>query len=179
MRNQLADRWSSDNDTSPAAPAAPGDVKSGDVGALRLERFLPYRLSVLSNRISRMIAKDYAQPFELSIAQWRVMVILAERGEASATQVADAGQLDKVAVSRAVKVLIERGFLVRAASQEDGRIAVLKLTALGRGVFERVAPMAMRREHDLLAALSPGQRAALDEIIDALDAQMTELEGVE
>ena len=48
---------------------------ANDAPALNLERFLPYRLSVLSNTVSSRIAKSYAR-FQLTIPEWRVMAVL-------------------------------------------------------------------------------------------------------
>ena len=47
---------------------------------LELERFLPYRLSVLSNTVSQAIADSYERRFELSITEWRVMAVLGRYG---------------------------------------------------------------------------------------------------
>lgn len=38
-----------------------------DHARLVLERFLPYRLSVLTNRISSAIAREYSRRFDLSV----------------------------------------------------------------------------------------------------------------
>ena len=43
---------------------------------LDLEHFLPYRLSVLSNRISGAIAREYSTRFALTVTEWRVMAVL-------------------------------------------------------------------------------------------------------
>ncbi len=43
---------------------------------LELERFLPYRLSVLSNTVSQAIAATYERRFALTITEWRVMAVL-------------------------------------------------------------------------------------------------------
>ena len=43
---------------------------------LDLEHFLPYRLSVLSNRVSGTIARIYTERFQLSITEWRGMAVL-------------------------------------------------------------------------------------------------------
>lgn len=145
--------------------------------ALRLRAFLPYRLSVLSNRVSRMIARDYAERFDLSVPQWRVVAILAEHGELTATGVAEAGQMDKVAVSRATKTLIDRALVRRQPSQDDGRMAVLALTKPGEALFAQIAPLALEREAQLLAALSDDQQAVLDAALATLDARMGELEA--
>ena len=44
---------------------------------LDLEQFLPYRISVLSNRVSGNIARLYGERYGLSIPEWRVITILA------------------------------------------------------------------------------------------------------
>ena len=43
---------------------------------LRLEHFLPYRLSILTNKISASIADTYRGKFGLSITEWRIMAVL-------------------------------------------------------------------------------------------------------
>ena len=52
---------------------------------LDLEHFLPYRLSVLSNRISQDIAAPVrATRFGLTITEWRVMAVLGRYPDLSA-----------------------------------------------------------------------------------------------
>ena len=72
---------------------------------LQLERFLPYRLSVLSNTISSAIATDYSRRFGLSIPQWRVLAVLADTPNLTAAQISTRTAMDKVAVSRAIASL--------------------------------------------------------------------------
>src|SRR5689334_21266821 len=40
---------------------------------LELENFLPYRLSVLAQIVSESLHDLYAQPYGLTVTQWRVM----------------------------------------------------------------------------------------------------------
>ncbi|MGA2364065.1 MAG: MarR family transcriptional regulator, partial [Steroidobacteraceae bacterium] len=47
---------------------------------LRLQDYLPYRLSVASNAVSRLIARAYEQRFGLKIPQWRLIAVLADEG---------------------------------------------------------------------------------------------------
>jgi len=37
---------------------------------LTLEKYLPYRLSILSNLVSGMIARAYKDKFALSVSEW-------------------------------------------------------------------------------------------------------------
>ena len=45
--------------------------------ALELENFLPYRLSILAQIVSESLHDLYAEPFGLTVTQWRVMAALA------------------------------------------------------------------------------------------------------
>ncbi len=40
---------------------------------MKLEDFLPYQLSVLSNKISQGIAKFYRQRYGITVGEWRVL----------------------------------------------------------------------------------------------------------
>ena len=50
---------------------------------LALEEYLPYRLSVASNAVSRLIARAYEDRFGLTIPEWRLLAVLAEAGSAA------------------------------------------------------------------------------------------------
>lgn len=136
---------------------------------LELERFLPYRLSVLSNRISAAIAGDYTERFGLSVTEWRVLAIVGRYPGASASEVAERAAMDKVAVSRAVASLLACGRLRRSRHGSDRRRSVLRLSARGRRIYEQIVPMALARERGLLDALGSRDHAALERILAKLD----------
>jgi DNA-binding MarR family transcriptional regulator len=137
---------------------------------LRLDDFLPYRLSVLSNTVSGAIAGAYAQEFGLSILEWRVLTVLALEPGLSAGQVADRTAMDKVAVSRAVTRLLRSRRIAREFANADRRRSVLRLTRDGERVYGRVVPLARNYERALLARLSPGRRRQLQSLLrDLLD----------
>ncbi|MBS3896014.1 MarR family winged helix-turn-helix transcriptional regulator [Silanimonas sp.] len=136
---------------------------------LDLERFLPYRLSVLSNRISTDIARLYDKRHGLSIPEWRVIAVLARRPGLSATEVAQRTAMDKVAVSRAVSALLDGGRILRDTDGDDRRRSVLRLSEAGRAIYADVAPRAMAYEQRLLEALQPDERQALDRLLARME----------
>src|SRR3954462_7128517 len=95
---------------------------------LHLEKFLPYRLSVLSNTVSSAIAAAYFVNFGLSIPEWRVMAGLSANPGLSAAEVTARTAMDKVAVSRAVASLLAGGRLRRTTAPNDRRRTHLSLT---------------------------------------------------
>lgn len=135
---------------------------------LRLREFLPYRLSVLSNTISRRIADLYDREFGLTIWQWRVMAVTGDTPGISATDIGQRTAMDKVAVSRAVAGLIELGYLERKASEDDGRRSQLYLTRTGQSVYDEIVPMALSEEQALEAVLTPEERVELTRLMEKL-----------
>jgi DNA-binding MarR family transcriptional regulator len=142
---------------------------------LHLEHFVPYRLSVLTNIVSMSIAEAYEREFGLSIPQWRVIAVLARYPNLSAIEVAERTAMDKVAVSRAVQSLLVARRLVRTYDKGDRRRSMLRLSAAGRSVYARVAPLALRYEKRLLDALSPSDRRVLHRLIDRLMERAKEI----
>lgn len=135
---------------------------------LVLEDFLPYRLSILSNRVSRAIAARYARAFDLTIPEWRIIAVLGRRPGLTAKEIAEATEMDKVAVSRAVAKLVSARRVRARADAEDARRQPLQLTALGEDVHARIAPIALASEQKLLASLDARERTQLDELMERL-----------
>lgn len=143
--------------------------------ALRLDTFLPYRLSVLANAVSRAIAARYEEAFGLTIPEWRVMALLGASPGLTATEVAEATPMDKVAISRAVRSLSDAGRLVATADGEDARRQRLTLTPAGMSVYRRIVPLALGLEAQLLAGFSPAERAALTRLMTRLEEAAADL----
>ena len=137
---------------------------------LDLDRFMPYRLSVLTNRVSSAIARHYSERFNLSIPEWRVIAVLGQNPGLSAREVAERTAMDKVQVSRAVASLLTAKRLTKAAHVSDGRVAHLSLSAKGRAIYEEVVPLALGLEKRLLSVLTASERDMLDRLLTKLSA---------
>lgn len=135
---------------------------------LDLEHFLPYRLSVVSNRISQIIADTYARRFGIGITEWRVIAVLGREPGLSANAVAERTAMDKVAVSRALARLMERGSVQRDTHGDDRRRSVLELSETGYRIYDEVVPLALGRERALLAHFSDEEKRQLDTLLDKL-----------
>lgn len=140
-----------------------------DHAQLVLERFLPYRLSVLSNRLSGAIAREYSQRFDLGVTEWRVMAILGRTPDLSANQVAQRSAMDKVAVSRAVARLLASGRIEREFDENDRRRSVLRLSEAGYAIYDAVVPLALGFEQQVLGELAADERELLFRLLDRLD----------
>lgn len=141
---------------------------------LDLEHFLPYRLSVLSNRISQAIAETYADRFDLTVTEWRVIAILGRYPGISATELGRRSAMDKVSVSRAVRRLLDRGRIRRRDDAGDRRSKLLYLTGAGERIHAEIEPLALEQERRLVEALTESERRALDRVLEKLDGVVDE-----
>ena len=144
---------------------------------LLLERFVPYRLSVLTNTVSRALARSYAERFGLTIPQWRVVAVLGRESPLSARDLGERTVMDKVTVSRALQALIADRRVARATDRDDRRRAVLRLTPSGRALYRRIVPLARRYEAKLLQVLGGRERRDLDRLLSRLTDRARDLEA--
>jgi DNA-binding MarR family transcriptional regulator len=138
---------------------------------LILEEFLPYRLSILSNTVSRAIANAYDRRFGLTIPEWRVIAVLGRFPGLSAVEVAERTMMDKVAVSRAVSKLIKCGRVHREFADADRRRSILNLSEDGQRVHDEIAPLALKFESDLLHGLTDDEVRTLNAMMERLMAR--------
>lgn len=134
----------------------------------RLADFLPYRLSITSNAVSDLIAREYRTRFGLKIPEWRVMAVLGDVGEATQRELVAATRMDKVAVNRATKTLGERALIQRAPNMADGRSHHLALTAAGQALCAEIMPLALQMEAQIMTVLDDDERAQLSALMNKL-----------
>jgi DNA-binding MarR family transcriptional regulator len=137
---------------------------------LNLDTYLPYRLSMASNKVSALIAKAYEARFGLSVPQWRILVILSEGVALSQKGLIERTAMDKVTISRAVGTLVTRGLLLKANGQGDRRIDVLTLSEAGFSIVSEVTPLALKFETDLIASIGADKAAELADMLRKLQA---------
>ena len=141
------------------------------VDELHLEHFLPYRLSILSNRVSNAIAADYGERFQLSMPAWRVMAILGRYPGLVAAELVEKTAMDKVAISRAVALLLDRGYITRDEHSSDRRRWILNLSEAGEVIYHRIVPLAKSYERDLLENWNAEEVALLHDMLDRMNAR--------
>lgn len=126
-----------------------------------LSTFLPYMLNMAAEASSAGFQAAYRDRYGMLRAEWRVMVHLARFGEMTATEIGRRARTHKTKISRAVRALEEKRFLVRRQSAEDRRVEALSLSRAGVEAFAAVAAIARDYDASLWARLSPEDGAAL------------------
>lgn len=142
---------------------------------LRLDAYLPYRLSVASNAVSELISRAYQDRFGLSVPQWRLICVLAEDGALTQGQLVARTVMDKVTVSRAAQGLLKRHLVNRSEHHADARSHVLQLSAQGQRLYAEIAPLALAYEQALISGLSPEEVDGLKRLLSRLQDSATAL----
>jgi DNA-binding MarR family transcriptional regulator len=155
-----------------------GEAQAAGASGFELETFFPYQVRVFYADVTRALSAVYQRDYGMMPAEWRTMAILgsAERG-LQASEIVARSSLDKVVVSRAVKRLEARGFVVRETNAADGRSFLLSLSGEGRAVFEDLAPKLKAVERKMLDGLSTREIQAFLEIAGRIRENLKEVVG--
>lgn len=140
-----------------------------ETGTLSLQNFLPYRLSTISNRISHSLANKYNKRFGINVHQWRIMAALGEARKLPAVAITNRIAMDKVAVSRGVKSLIEKQLVIKNLDPNDNRSYSLSLSDKGFLMYQELIPIALDHEKQAIERLSRKEQETLISLLNKLD----------
>jgi DNA-binding MarR family transcriptional regulator len=148
-------------------------MPNSSIPRLRLQDYLPYRLSVAANAVSRLVARAYERQFGLKNPQWRLLAVLADEGPLTQQSLCGRTLMDKVTVMRAAHGLLRRRLLKRVPNGEDGRSHRLVLTAAGRRLYDRIVPLALAYEAQLLEGFEQREIERLDHLLRRVEQSAT------
>lgn len=137
-------------------------------GILRLDDWLPYQCSVVTNRVSSMLARMYHEEFGIGVVEWRLLANLGSFSPMSAKELSETTAMDQVSVTRALSSLVSKKLVSRRVDGKDRRKVVLRLTKDGAAAYERVMPLAQAIERELVSEMTPQEIDALHSAMKAL-----------
>ena len=145
--------------------------------ALPLDSSLLFKLVRVVNLTARPFVETLARTHQISLNEWRAMVVLVSHPGCAAHEVAEFTGLDKMSVSRAIAALQRHARIRKAADPQDARRTCLWLNAAGQNVFRAIGKQASMREAQLFQGFSAADRqllgASIDRLIGALHAAAT------
>ena len=133
-----------------------------------LEHFLPYQLNQMANHISDDFARVYQQKYDLTIPQWRVLANLAQYGKSNAKDLCTQANMDKSTVSRAIKSLLQRGYIQAELNQQDKRVTQVMLNEQGNAIYKLIAHDAQNWEAQLAKKFTKQQQTQLLNLLKEL-----------
>lgn len=135
----------------------------------------PEELMVSLQRLGRLLASRQvasriitAAGVDVSQQGMTLLRVLLRDGRQSVATLAASASMDLAAVSRQVRILEEAGAVQRSRSPEDGRVALLELTATGRRIAERIRAVSVRHLEDALRDWSEADQMTLARLMRRL-----------
>ena len=119
---------------------------------------------MLSNRIGKAFALELENR-NITVAEWRVLLTLAQYEPASGQAITGRWAMDKMAVNRAISSLQAQGLIEKKKNNKDKRVIDLLLTKPGRHLYEQLVPLANDRYHKLIAGLDKQEEKQLRETL--------------
>ena len=152
-------------------PPSPWDDLSPEGTGLDVHDFLTTQFSYTANALRRAITLPYAERFDLSVSEWRLLSVLAAAGSLAFPDLVTESAVDKAQVSRTLQLMTKRG-LVAVETPPTGRKGmVVHLTPEGLALYERVMPEAQRTQTAMILTLSPQERRTLYDVLQRLRSQ--------
>jgi len=156
-------------------PAVPSRVSEP---ARTLEDLISVRIVRLSEAIARLASRTFETQFGLRNTDLRILNILDGANGISVNEIARRAHVDKAWVSRSLRELEERGLVRRGADKSDSRVSIIDLTARGRGLLDKVRPVALASEARLLAGVDGESfKRDLDRLMATVEAALEDSDG--
>jgi DNA-binding MarR family transcriptional regulator len=148
-----------------AAPGAP---------VFDLNTHIATKVAVFANRLSRSASRFYRARFGIGVVEWRLMMFIGYVGETCANRICRDTDLDKGAVSRSLNVLRRTGIVSIREDGTDSRRNKVTLTAKGRALHDRMVPVAIERQRQLVAGLTGDEIAVFADLVDRMQARVSD-----
>jgi DNA-binding MarR family transcriptional regulator len=118
-------------------------------------------------RIRAHIRQVAAEQFDISVEQFHILRHIRS-GQGSVSELAEVKNISRPAISQAVNVLVNKGFITRATNPQDRRHIRLALTESGNALLDAIFEDTRQWMAQLLALLSDEELQTLTQALEAL-----------
>ncbi len=139
---------------------------------LQLLEFVPFRLNRLAAEVSTKLAEVYTDRFGIDVVEWRILITLAGHSSCSAQFIANCTRTHKSRISRGVSRMIDLELVARAASKGDRRETLLRLTAKGKALHQKIVPVVLEQERKIMECLDENEYQAFKHAMDKLERSL-------
>jgi DNA-binding MarR family transcriptional regulator len=115
------------------------------------------RLNQLSTQV--FVARTQAAGFELTPVQFAALDAIAQEPGSDQATVAERIAYDRATIGGVIDRLQQKGWIDRHVSRRDRRAREVSLTPAGQALLAEVLPVVRDLQGDILAALTPAERA--------------------
>ncbi|QFI54623.1 MarR family winged helix-turn-helix transcriptional regulator [Aeromonas simiae] len=133
-----------------------------------LQYYPPYQLVHAAEMVRETFEQFYQQRYQLTVPQWRLMMVLGAQYPISQKELVEASGMDKVRISREIHRLGEKGIVSTESHAQDKRINLVSLTPAGLKLFQQL-------KHDIASWETTLSQHLPDEARLQINQQLREL----
>jgi len=137
-----------------------------------------WQIHVLSHLMVRRVDPNITGKYGLSLVEWRIVITLARVPGLSANEIIQSWAIEKMAVSRGVRRLLNLGLIRRTNEPRGSRRCPLYLTRKGSAIYRAGWPDAEADYRRLTSVLSANDLARFCGLADKLIAQARRVTAV-
>ena len=126
---------------------------------VHLDDYLPYLINRVGNILVQLFSRDLA-PFRLSVPMWRVIAVLAERGEQRLIDLSIMTSIDASTLSRLTEAMQRKQLVARQRSRHSKREVVVSIAARGVELVSVLGPIARAYDREMTAGLAASDLAS-------------------
>jgi DNA-binding MarR family transcriptional regulator len=119
------------------------------------------------NRIRCNLRATAAENFDISVEQFHILRHI-RKGLGSVSELAEAKQISRPAISQAVDILVDKGLVTRTQDQDDRRFVNLVLTQAGNELLNSLFKKNRAWMAERMAGLSADELLAVASALDIL-----------
>ncbi|WP_170343564.1 MarR family winged helix-turn-helix transcriptional regulator [Ruegeria arenilitoris] len=123
-------------------------------------------------RATDLFGRELAQSVGLTAAQFRVLQIVAETGQCTATTISQRMRISQATVTSLVDKLVRQDMVRREKSQTDRRQTNIMITARGNQAIEKAPDPLQQRFVEKFGALDDWEQAALIAALERVAAML-------
>ena len=127
----------------------------------------------LGAEVSTTLAEVYTDRFGIDIVEWRILVTLAAHESCSAQFIVNCTRTHKSRISRGVSRMIELKLVARTESKGDRRKTLLRLTAKGKALHQKIVPVVLEQERRMMECLDETEFQAFKHAMDKLERSLS------
>jgi DNA-binding MarR family transcriptional regulator len=121
----------------------------------------------LWNTVRSHIRATATAKFDITVEQFHVLRYV-RRGSDSMSELATAKNISRPAISQAVDILVNKGFLTRVQSTQDRRVVELALTEAGNELLDAVFKETRGWMKERMSALTADELETISKAMEAL-----------
>ncbi len=140
---------------------------------LALGSYLPYLVNRVGVAFVEGFGSEELKKEGLTVYMWRVLAVLANRGEQRQVDLADMTSIDAPAISRLVTRLVHQGLVTRSRSLTSNREVAVALTPKGASLVRRLIPSTLGWEDKATAGMPASEVTAVKRSLTKMYQNLT------